>query len=147
MALSVTVSFAKGGQLLEWEAVPPKFSKVLSNFASRNFETASVNKEVVQFTATTSTKTQKEVAKLISNVSARWKSASGVEDVAILRKYTSAAEEPKQSTASSSSQAPPQRAWEPTAKWLRAAGHHFASFPSTPSHKGVIVDVCAPTTK
>ena len=158
MALTVTVTFIKGGQPVKWGEAAPELSKVLSKFAFRNFGTASLHKDFVQFTVTTSSQTRKEVVKLISNVSTRWKETSKVKDVVVLREYKSssysppAAEEPSQEqTASSSSTmlpaAAPRPTWEPTAKWLSAAEHHFSPVPMASKQKGIILDVCAPTTR
>ena len=148
MSLKATVIFKTAGEPVKWEDAAAGFSKVLSNFASRNFDTYSLDQAVVKFTATTISKTRKEVARMFSSASVQWQKGSKVKNVVIIREYNEQPVEPAQAASSSDSPPAPQEApkWAPMARWRRAAEQHFAPTPKK-KLKGIIMDVSAPTSK
>ena len=149
-SVTVTITFTKAGQPVKWEEAAPGLSKVLANFACRNFDEHSLERDAVKLTATTGSKTRKEAAKLFSSVSMRWKEASGVKDVVIGREYV---EQPPPHSSSAllpaAEETPPTRPkWEPTAAWRREAERHFSPdrfLNLNPEQKGILPDVCGPS--
>ena len=86
---------------------------------------------------------------MFSSASVQWQKASGVKDVVIVREYSEQPAEPAQAASSSDTPPAPQEApkWKPTERWRRAAESHFAPTPKRKKRKGIILDICGPTTK